>query len=265
MVRSPVARAAGCMPGVVFLCDGMPRTKPESSRGSKPLAPRIDEAAVPIDNRALPSVFRHLRLQASRQEAPVVTLIAVTTREPWRVLSSCILSLRTQDGTTAKAAARMFERWPDVHAMSKADPKEVEKVIYPVGFYRTKAPQLVEMAGRIVREHGGRVPDDIDTLLTFKGVGRKTANLVVTAGYRKPGICVDTHVHRITNLWGYVETKTPEETEMALRAKLPKRYWMEINDLLVSFGQTVCRPISPRCSECPLEARCPKLGVGRRR
>jgi endonuclease-3 len=233
--------------------------KKKESRG------RAAPAVPAVDNRALPAIFRHLRREASRHDAPVVTLIAVTTREPWRVLSSCILSLRTQDGTTAKAAARMFERWPDVASMAAADPDEVARAIYPVGFYRTKAPQLVEMAGRILREWKGRVPDDIDELLKLKGVGRKTANLVVVAGYGKPGICVDTHVHRITNLWGYVRTKTPEQTETALREKLPKRYWMEINDLLVAFGQTVCRPISPKCSECPLEARCPKIGVGKRR
>jgi endonuclease-3 len=219
----------------------------------------------PVGNRELPAIFRHLRKEAARKEAPVVTLIAVTTREPWRVLSSCILSLRTQDGTTAKAAARMFARWPTVEAMASADADEVAKVIYPVGFYRTKAPQLVEMAGRIVSEWGGRVPDEIDELLKLKGVGRKTANLVVIAGYGKPGICVDTHVHRIANLWGYVATRTPEETEAALREKLPRRYWMEINDLLVSFGQTVCRPTSPKCSECPIDRWCPKLGVTRRR
>ncbi|MFN2377309.1 MAG: endonuclease III [Candidatus Binatia bacterium] len=221
--------------------------------------------ADPVDNAALPFIFRHLKKEAARQEAPVVTLIAVTTREPWRVLSSCILSLRTQDGTTAKAAARMFERWPNLASMAAADVKEVEKTIYPVGFYRTKAPQLIEMARRILAEWNGRVPDDIDELLKLKGVGRKTANLVVAAGYGKPGICVDTHVHRITNRWGYVETKTPEQTEMALREKLPRRYWLQINDLLVSFGQTVCRPLSPRCSECPLEVVCPKIGVSRRR
>lgn len=219
----------------------------------------------PVDNRALPAIFRRLRSQSLKQEAPVVTLIAVTTREPWRVLSSCILSLRTQDGTTAKAALRMFGLWPTVEAMAAANPDEVAKAIYPVGFWRTKAPQLVEMAGRILKEWNGRVPDEIDELLKLRGVGRKTANLVVVAGYGKPGICVDTHVHRITNLWGYVKTKNPEETEMALREKLPKRYWMEINDLLVSFGQTVCRPTSPKCSECPLAKCCPRIGVTRSR
>ncbi|HXC50634.1 MAG TPA: endonuclease III [Candidatus Limnocylindrales bacterium] len=219
----------------------------------------------PVDNRSLAAVLRRVRNLAARRDAPVVTLIAVTTRDPWCVLSSCILSLRTQDATTAKAAEKMFARWPDVRAMAAADADEVAKVIYPVGFYRTKAPQLVEMARRIVAEWNGRVPDEIDELLTLKGVGRKTANLVVQAGYGKPGICVDTHVHRISNIWGYVRTKNPAETETALRAKLPRRYWNEYNDLLVSFGQTICRPASPRCSECPVAALCPKIGVVRRR
>jgi endonuclease-3 len=155
------------------------------------------------------------------------------------------------------AAERLFAFAPDVHALARANVARVQRAIYPVGFYRTKAPRLVAMAKRIVREFGGRVPDDIDTLLTLNGVGRKTANLVVTAGYGKPGICVDTHVHRISNRWGYVSTMTPEQTERELRRKLPRRYWLRYNDLLVAFGQTVCRPIGPRCGECPLEAWCP--------
>jgi endonuclease-3 len=219
----------------------------------------------PVDNRALPAIFRHLRREAAKKEAPVVTLIAVTTREPWRVLSSCILSLRTQDGTTAKAAARMFERWPDLRSMAAADPKVVEKAIYPVGFYRTKAPQLVEMARRILDEWKGRVPDEIDELLKLKGVGRKTANLVVVAGYSKPGICVDTHVHRITNRLGFVVTRAPDETELALRKRLPRRHWIGLNDLLVAFGQNLCQPLSPHCSHCPVRRACWRVGVTRSR
>lgn len=218
-----------------------------------------------MDNRTLPLILRRLRQEYARRQAPIVTLIAVTTREPYRVLASCILSLRTQDATTAKAAARLFEIAPDVRALAAADPKAIEKAIYPVGFYRTKAVQLVEMANRIVGEFGGEVPDDIDTLLTLRGVGRKTANLVVSAGFSRPAICVDTHVHRISNIWGYVRTKTPHQTEMALREKLPRRYWREYNDLLVSFGQTVCRPLSPLCSQCPVATWCPRIGVTRSR
>jgi endonuclease-3 len=268
------------MPTPAFLCGAMASKvgariaveKSRRARGKGGPAPRTAPAPAgdpsrraPVDNAVLPAILRRLRREAARQQAPIVTLIAVTTREPWRVLSSCILSLRTQDQVTAKAAERMFARWPTIEAMAGADVKEVEKAIFPVGFYRTKAPQLVEMARRILDEWKGRVPDEIDELVKLKGVGRKTANLVVVAGYDKPGICVDTHVHRITNIWGYVKTKTPEQTEIALREKLPRRYWMEINDLLVSFGQTICRPLSPRCSECPIEQWCPKIGVGRRR
>lgn len=142
-----------------------------------------------------------------------------------------------------------------------ADDKKIEKTIFPVGFYRTKAKVIREICRTLIQDYSGKVPDEIDELLKLKGVGRKTANLVVTLGYRKPGICVDTHVHRISNRWGYVKTATPEKTEFALRDKLPKQYWIEYNDLLVSFGQHLCRPISPVCSQCPVERYCAKHGV----
>jgi endonuclease-3 len=140
-------------------------------------------------------------------------------------------------------------------------PRRIERLIYPVGFYRTKARVILGICRDLLDRFGGRVPDEIADLLTLKGVGRKTANLVVTMGYGKPGICVDTHVHRISNRLGYVRTRTPEETEMALRAKLPKRYWIGYNDLLVAFGQNVCAPISPRCSMCPVRTLCRRVGV----
>ncbi len=145
--------------------------------------------------------------------------------------------------------------------MLALSPRQIETLIYPVGFYRTKARVILGICRDLLERFGGRVPDEIDALLTLKGVGRKTANLVVTMAYGKPGICVDTHVHRISNRLGYVRTRTPEETEMALRAKLPKRYWIGYNDLLVAFGQNVCTPISPRCSTCPVRALCRRVGV----
>ena len=145
--------------------------------------------------------------------------------------------------------------------MLKLSPRQIERLIYPVGFYRTKARVILGICRDLLDRFGGRVPDEIDDLLTLKGVGRKTANLVVTMSYGKPGICVDTHVHRISNRLGYVKTRTPEETEMALRAKLPKRYWIGYNDLLVTFGQNICTPISPRCSTCPVRALCRRVGV----
>jgi endonuclease-3 len=137
----------------------------------------------------------------------------------------------------------------------------IAKLIYPVGFYRTKAKVILGICRDLLACFGGRVPDTIDALLTLDGVGRKTANLVVTMGYNKPGICVDTHVHRISNRLGYVRTRTPEETETALRATLPRRYWIGYNDLLVTFGQNVCAPISPRCSICPVSVLCRRVGV----
>jgi endonuclease-3 len=171
------------------------------------------------------------------------------------------LSLRTQDATTAKASRRLFAIADSPQAMIKLTTKEIEKLIYPVGFYRTKAKNIREICRILINQYRGEVPDDIDKLLRLNGVGRKTANLVVTLGYHKPGICVDTHVHRISNRWGYVKTKTPEKTEFALRAKLPNQYWIEYNDLLVSFGQHLCRPISPICSQCPVRKYCRQIGV----
>jgi endonuclease-3 len=177
------------------------------------------------------------------------------------VLVACILSLRTQDSTTAPAADRLFALADSPAAMLRLSTRTIERVIYPVGFYRTKARVIRGLCRDLLARFDGRVPDDVDTLVTLKGVGRKTANLVVTVGHAKPGICVDTHVHRISNRWGYVATRTPEETEKALRAKLPRRYWIGYNDLLVSFGQNVCAPVSPRCSTCPLASLCPRRGV----
>jgi endonuclease-3 len=177
------------------------------------------------------------------------------------VLIACILSLRTQDTTTGPAAARLFALADTPERMLGLTPRRIERAIYPVGFYRTKARVVRDISRDLLARFGGRVPDDIDALLTLKGVGRKTANLVVTMGYGKPGICVDTHVHRISNRLGYVRTRTPEETEMALRAKLPRRYWIGYNDLLVGFGQNVCTPLSPRCSSCPVHAWCRRIGV----
>jgi endonuclease III len=145
--------------------------------------------------------------------------------------------------------------------MAKLPVRTIERAIYPVGFYRTKARVILQICRDLLDRFGGDVPDEIDQLLTLKGVGRKTANLVVTLGFNKPGICVDTHVHRISNRLGYVKTRTPDETEVALRAKLPRRYWIGFNDLLVAFGQNVCAPVSPKCSGCPVRALCPRIGV----
>jgi endonuclease-3 len=183
------------------------------------------------------------------------------TQTPFTVLISCILSLRTQDKTTAAASERLFQLARTPGSMAKLAVKTIEETIYPVGFYKNKAVNIIKICDLLLSQYEGQVPDDIDELLKLPGVGRKTANLVVTLGYNKPGICVDTHVHRITNRWGYVQTKTPEQTEMALREKLPPEYWIIINDLLVSFGQNLCKPISPFCSRCKISRYCGRVGV----
>ncbi|MDF0642850.1 MAG: endonuclease III [Nitrospira sp.] len=186
-------------------------------------------------------------------------------RDPFRILISCLLSLRTKDKTTSEASGRLFTLAHTPASMLSLPLAEIQKAIYPVGFYRTKAKSIRLICRRLIDVYGGIVPDSIDELLTLSGVGRKTANLVVTVGYRKPGICVDIHVHRITNRWGYVKTRMPDETEQVLRRKLPKPYWMTFNDLLVPYGQNLCQPVSPFCSRCKLIDCCDQAGVTRSR
>jgi endonuclease-3 len=211
------------------------------------------------------AMVRILRREVRRWQKPVVGVVAKESRDPFRILIACLLSLRTRDRTTAEAAQRLFALAGDPSNMLKLPLRRLQAAIYPVGFYRTKAKQIHVICRRLLDEYDGRVPDSIDELLTFSGVGRKTANLVVTVGYHKPGICVDIHVHRISNRWGYVNTKTPEETEQALRRKLPPRYWITYNDLLVPFGQTLCQPVAPYCSQCKLISYCDRKGVTRSR
>ncbi|HYE92247.1 MAG TPA: endonuclease III [Terriglobales bacterium] len=208
--------------------------------------------------RSIAPVIR--RLQRA-QPAWTRTALADEAGSPFRVLVACLLSLRTQDTTTGPAAARLFALADTPAAMARLPVRTIERAIYPVGFYRTKARVIAQLCRDLLERFGGTVPDDIDALLTLKGVGRKTANLVVTLGFAKPGICVDTHVHRISNRLGYVRTRTPDETETALRARLPRRYWIGFNDLLVTFGQNVCAPVSPKCSACPVRPLCPRVGV----
>lgn len=219
------------------------------------------EARRPISNRTLRHVIGRVRSSVTDGQAPVSAFVAQTLNDPYRVLFGCILSLRTQDRVTADAAARLFRLAPDVETLATTRLGAIKRAIYPVGFYRRKASQILEIARILVRDFDSRVPDEIDTLLDLPGVGRKTANLVVTVAYGRPGICVDVHVHRISNRWGYVETDSPEETERALRAKLPRSYWIELNGLLVAFGQTVCRPLGPHCVQCPVTRWCPRVGV----
>jgi endonuclease-3 len=206
-----------------------------------------------------------LKKQVNSLKLPWIDQMAVRKRDPFQVLISCILSLRTQDKTTAAASRRLFQIARTPGSLSKIPVGKIEKAIYPVGFYRVKAERIKEMSKEIAAKYGGRVPDTIEELLRLKGVGRKTANLVVTVGYKREGICVDTHVHRITNRWGLIATKNPTQTEFALREVLPKRYWKPLNSYLVAFGQGICKPISPLCSRCRVSKTCRKIGVGRSR
>jgi endonuclease-3 len=214
-----------------------------------------------VNNTTIDEVVLLLREGLKDLPEPSVTLVGKRWKSPFLVLISCLLSLRTQDKTTLPASERLFAVAETPEKMRKLSEDKIRKLIYPVGFYKTKAKRIIEICDRLVEKYNGQVPNDLDELLTFKGVGRKTANLVLTEGFAKPGICVDTHVHRISNRFGYVKTKNPNETETALRKKLPKQYWMEYNTLLVMWGQNICKPISPLCSKCKVRLYCPRIGV----
>jgi endonuclease-3 len=206
-----------------------------------------------------------LKKQVRTLHVPWLDHMASADRDPFKVLVSCILSLRTKDEVTGEASRRLFAIAGTPETLAKLPVKKIEKTIYPVGFYRVKAGRISEISKVIIEKYHSRVPDSIDELLTLEGVGRKTANLVVTLGYDKPGICVDVHVHRICNRWGLVRTKTPHETEFALREVLPPGYWKELNGMLVAFGQGICRPVSPLCSQCRIRHFCGRVGVQRSR
>lgn len=197
--------------------------------------------------------------------APVVDLVAARTGDPFKILVATILSARTRDEVTAAACRRLFKRVATPADLEAIPIDALEKMIRPVGFYRTKARHLARLPAALREHFDSRVPDDVDSLISLPGVGRKTANLVVAVAFDKPAVCVDTHVHRIMNIWGYVKTRTPLETEMALREKLPQRYWTRINSLLVAFGQEVCKPRRPHCDRCFLYSICPRIGVTPRR
>ena len=205
-------------------------------------------------------ILETLEKEVSGYAVPIVDLIAVQTKDPFKILVATILSARTKDETTAGASARLFKRVGDADGLSRLSEDEIAKLIYPVGFYKNKAGYLAKLP-EALQAFGGRVPDDIDSLVTLPGVGRKTANLVVCIAFGKPAICVDTHVHRIMNIWGYVDTKTPLQTEKALRDKLPDKHWLRVNSILVAFGQGTCRPVGPHCDSCVIQGFCPQIGV----
>jgi len=215
-----------------------------------------------INNNNIDEVISLVKKQIKKFKAPYVTRIS-SEKNPFKILVSTILSSRTKDEITKQASQRLFLKVKNPNDLIKLSIKEIEKLIYPVGFYRVKARNLKKLAEILIKDYNGKVPNSINDLIKLPGVGRKTANLVVTLGFNKYGICVDTHVHRIVNRWGYIKTKTPKETEYALRKKLPKKHWKKINSILVVFGQNICTPILPKCSSCNLNNICPKNDVKR--
>ena len=198
-------------------------------------------------------------------ERPVITMIAQGGASPFEVLAGTLLSLRTRDAVTAEAAQRLFAEARTPEEVLALDPERLKALIYPVAFYPTKAERLRAISALLLERHAGAVPDDLSALLALPGVGRKTANLVLVEGHGKEGMCVDTHVHRISNRLGYVKTKSADQTEMALRERLPREYWVLYNEILVVFGQLICPPLSPFCSRCPVPEMCPKIGVDKHR
>lgn len=258
------------------------KTRPGQSvvRSSSVSQPNPKSSAAPLSTKAVKTTtskgagpayddYRQFPIddvvEALQIAYPTHPMSEITQCDPFKVLIACIMSLRTKDSTTFPLAEAWFKTIDTPQKMAQLPVKAIEEAIYPVGFYKTKAKNIKLMCQRLVDEFDSRVPDDIETLLTFTGVGRKTANLVVGLGYDKPAICVDTHVHRIFNRLGYLKTKTPDETEMVLRQQLPEPYWNIINRVLVCHGQQCCAPISPFCSRCPIETHCPRLGVGKTR
>jgi endonuclease-3 len=206
-----------------------------------------------------------LNQEYTKWEAPVLKMISKKGASVFEILISTVLSLRTKDDVTINACQRLFEKANTPEEFIKMDVESIKALIYPVGFYHTKASRIKEISELLIKKYNGNVPDDINELLKLPGVGRKTANLVLIEGFGKKAICVDTHVHRISNRTGYIKTRSPEKTEFALRKKLPRRYWIKYNEILVAFGQTICRPVSPFCSKCPVSNLCKKVNVTKSR
>lgn len=234
-----------------------------NSRSLKPNSFAIsDDMTTPAEKFNIDDFVRTIESNYRQWNPPVITFIAHRGADPFQILVSTLLSLRTKDEVTAKAAQKLFARARTPEQIVALGKNKIQKLIYPVGFYPTKAGRLVEISEIIIEKYNGKVPGDLDALLELPGVGRKTANLVLVEGFQKPAICVDTHVHRISNRIGYVRTKTPDKTEFALRKKLPLKHWIKYNELLVAFGQVICRPVSPFCSRCPAARMCARVGVG---
>jgi endonuclease-3 len=215
-----------------------------------------------MNDEQIHAIIARLQENLKNWDMPIVSHLAEMGQDPFKILISTLLSLRTKDETTTGATARLFGLARSPAEMLQLSEAVIIEAIYPVGFYRKKAKTIHHICRELIDRHHSSVPDNLEDLLALKGVGRKTANLVLSLGYGRPAICVDTHVHRISNRLGYVATKTPEQTEQALRSKLPVHYWRDYNTLLVAFGQRICRPVSPFCSRCPVSGYCDRKNVG---
>ena len=211
----------------------------------------------------LDEIFSLLKKELRQYGQPIVSQSKPDIPDtPFVTLISCLLSLRTKDEVTAQASRRLLTKYHTPQEIVQLTEKQIQTMIYPVGFYKTKARRIKDISKTLLEKYNGKVPDDFNELLTLKGVGRKTANIVMVYGHKKHGyLPIDTHCHRIPNRLGWIKTRTPEETEQALIKILPTKYWDDFNDLFVRFGQTVCVPISPFCSKCPLRKYCKKVDV----
>lgn len=223
-----------------------------------------------VENKApdwegIVAALKKWRAAQERTDPSVTTVAEHYSNDPWAVLASTILSLRTKDEVTLKTSRALLEKAPNPKALLTLSEKETIALVYPAGFYKTKAANLHKIAGILLEKYGGEVPSDLETLLELPGVGRKTANLVLIEAFDKDGICVDIHVHRISNRAGWLSSKSPDETEMILRDILPKKFWKMLNALLVLYGQKLCRPVSPFCSQCVIAPHCARAGVGKSR
>lgn len=235
-----------------------------SRAGAAAEATWIADHSGPLSPRRLSAALDRIAAFVEGVDHLAVTKMA-ERQDPYAVLVSTVISLRTRDEVTDVVSPRLLAEAPTPEALARLSAERIAELVYPACFYRVKGRTLRALGRALVERHAGRVPDTMEGLLGLKGVGRKTANLVMTLGHGKAGICVDTHVHRITNRLGFVATRAPDETERVLRARLPRRWWVRVNDVLVSFGRVHCTPLSPRCSTCPVAEVCMRVGVGRRR
>ena len=210
-------------------------------------------------------IFSELNRVKDSVQLPSVSLIGEESRNPYRILVSTIISLRTKDDLTLSASRKLFAEAPDLESLNRLPEDHIARIIYPAGFYRVKAGNLKKISSILLSDHHGEIPSDLQTLLSLPGVGLKTANLVLSLGFGVPAICVDTHVHRISNRMGWISTKKPDDSVGALEKVLPEKYWIPVNELLVLYGQQICTPQSPRCSQCALTVHCSRTGVTKSR